>query len=234
MKNRTRLREELDQRRHDAAIEPGSPVLGLRLQNLGSFKMLAKQAQRGPGRDHKGHHQREEHGRRCAHGNGPHVRAHQSADKGHGQHRRDHGEGGQNGGVAHLGHRFHRDRAHRPAMILRKPEVAHHVLDHDDGVVHKNADGEDQGEERNAVDGVAQEIKHRHGERQRDRNGQQHHARLAPAQEERHQQGHRQRGQQQVLQQFIRLVFGRLSVIPRSGHGHVVGHGDALHLHVRA
>jgi hypothetical protein len=32
MKNKTRLRAGLDQRRHDAAIEPGPPVLGLGFQ----------------------------------------------------------------------------------------------------------------------------------------------------------------------------------------------------------
>ena len=42
-----------NQRRHDAAIEPGSPVLGLGLQYLGALKMLAEKAERGPGRNHK-------------------------------------------------------------------------------------------------------------------------------------------------------------------------------------
>ena len=79
-------------------------------------------------------------------GNGPHVGPHQAADKGHGQYRGNHGEGGQNGGIAHFGDRFDRDFAHRPAMILREPEVTHHVLDDDDGVIDKNADARKSGQ----------------------------------------------------------------------------------------
>ena len=145
-----------NQRRHDAAIEPGPPVLGLRFQQLGSFQMLAEQAQRSPGRNHKGNHQREEHGRRSTDGNGPHVGSHQAAHKGHGQHRGDHGEGGQNGWIADLGDCLDRNFAHRAAVIFRQSEVAHHVLDDNNGVVDENADTEDQCEQRDAVDGVAE------------------------------------------------------------------------------
>ena len=119
---------------------------------------------------------------------------------------------------------------HGAALIFRQPEVAHHVLDHHDGVVDENADAEDQREERDAIDGVAEEVEDRHGERQRDRNGQQHDARLAPPEEERDEKRDGQRGQQQMLEQFVGLGLGRLAVVARGGHVHVVGNADALHL----
>ena len=39
-------------------------------------------------------------------------------------------------------------------------EVADDVFHHDDGVVHQDADGEDQGEERDPVERVAVQVKH--------------------------------------------------------------------------
>ncbi len=220
----------LDQRRHDAAIDPGPPVLRLRFEYFGPFQMPANEPEGSPGRNYKCNQQREEHGRRCAHGDRPHVGPHQAADKGHGQYCRNHGEGGQNGWIAHLGNCFDRDFAHRPTMILRQSEVAHHVFDHDNGIIHKNADRENQSKQRDAVDGVAEEVEDRHGERERDRNSQQYHTRLAPAEEERDEKSDGQGRQQQVLQQFVGLVLGCLAVVARGGHGHVVGNGDALHL----
>ena len=191
--------------------------------------MLSKKPQGGPRRDHESNQQREEHGCRGAYGDGAHVRPHQAADKGHWQNCRDHCEGGQDGRVAYFGDRFHRDFAHRPAVALREAEVPHHVLDDDDGVVHKDADAEDQGEECDAIDGVTEEVEYRHGERERHWNGEQDDTRLTPAEEERDQQGYRQRRQQQVLEQFVGLVLGGLSVVAGCGNRHVVGHGHALH-----
>ncbi len=188
----------------------------------------------GPRRNHEGHHQRKQHGRGSAHGDGPHVGPHQAADKGHGQHGGKNGKSGENGGVANFSHRLHGNVVARTMLVLGQSEVAHHVLDHHDGVVHQNADRKDQREERDAVDGVAEKIKHRHGKRQRDRNGQQHHARLAPSQKERDQNGDRKRGQQQVLEQFVGFGLGGFAVVARGGHGHVAGNRHALHLDARA
>ena len=192
--------------------------------------MAANKAERRPGRNHEGNHEREEHGRRCAHGDRAHIGTHQTADKGHRQYRGNDRERGQNGWITHFGYRLDRNLAHRPPMILRQPEMPHHILDHDDGVVHEDADGEDQSKERDAVDGITQEVKHRHGERQRNRNGQKHNTRLAPPKEESDQKSHRQRRQQQVFQQFVRLSLCCVSVVPRSGHRDVIGNADALHL----
>ena len=132
--------------------------------------------------------QREEHGSRGAHRNGPHVWPHETAHKGHGQHGGNHGEGGENGGIADFRDSLDRDVAAGALLVFGETEVAHDVLDDHDGVVDQDADAEDEREERDAIDGVAEEVEDRHGERQRDRNGQQHHARLAPAEEQRDQQ----------------------------------------------
>jgi hypothetical protein len=56
------------------------------------------------------------------------------------------GKGGENCGIAHLGDRFDGDFTHRSPVILRVPEMADHVLNHNNRVVYKNADAEDQGE----------------------------------------------------------------------------------------
>ncbi len=150
----------LDQRRHDAPIDPRPPVFSLRFEYFGPFQMPANKPEGSPGRNYKCNHQREEHGCRCAHGNGPHVRSHQAAHKGHGQYRSNHGKRGKNGWIANLGHCFYCNDTHRPPMILRQPEVTHHVFDDDNRVIDKNADREDQRKQRNAVDGVAQKVKH--------------------------------------------------------------------------
>src|SRR6266702_1786465 len=153
--------------------------------------MLSNKPEGSPGRDHEGNQQREEHRRRGPHWNGTHVRAHQAADEGHWQYRRNHGEGSQNGRVAHLGDRFDCDFTHRPAVAFREPEVPHHVLNDNDGVVYENADAEDQSEERYAIDRVAEKIEDRHGECEGDWYSQQDDSRLTPTQKERNQQSYR-------------------------------------------
>ena len=65
-------------------------------------------------------------------------------------------------------------------MVFRQPEMANNVFHHDDGVVHQNADGEDQREEGYAVNCAAVEIEDRQGECESDRDRQQHYTRFTP------------------------------------------------------
>ena len=102
--------------------------------------------------------------------------------------------------------------------------MADDVLDHHDGVVHQNADGEDQRKQRDAVQRVAEEIENRQRQRQRDGNGQQHNAGFAPAERQRNQQRDRKGGDQQVLEQFVGLILGGLAVV--AGDGDVQVWGD--------
>ena len=125
----------------------------------------------------KRNEQREQHGKRCADGNGPHVRAHQSAHKRHGQDGGDDGPGGEGGGIANFVHRLHRDVRQGAPLILGEVEVPGDVLHHHNGVVHQDADGEDQREEGDAVERVAIDEVDEQGQRQGDRHGSQHHHR---------------------------------------------------------
>ena len=68
-----------------------------------------------------------------------------------------------------------------------------------------NADGENQREERHAIQRVAVEIENRKSQRQRDGNGQQHNARFAPAQSERDEQRHGNRRDEKVLREVRRI-----------------------------
>ena len=113
-------------------------------------------------------------------------------------------------------------------MLADHPRVADDVLDHDDRVVHQDADREDQREERDAVQGVAEEIEQEERERQRDRNRDQHHGRLAPAEDQPDQRRDREDGEQHVPQQLVALVGGRLAVVAGDGELHVRRHQRPL------
>ncbi len=202
---------------HDSTIEPRRPAFGFVLV-VGAVGVMAQQAQRRPRRNNERHNQRKQHCRRCAYGDRPHVRPHQAADKGHRQNRGDDGEGRQDGGIADFIDGFNRNGARdRPPAVRRHAEVPHDVFHHDNGVIHQNADGEDQGEQRYPVQGVAEEVEDEQRQRQRHRNCDQHHSRLAPPQRQRNQQRHRQRGDEQMLQQLIRLVLCGLAVVAGDG-----------------
>ena len=85
-------------------------------------------------------------------------------------------------------------------------QVAVDVLDHHDGVVHQDADREDQREERDPVERVAQRVVGEERERERHRHRDQHDQRLAPAQEDPDEHRHRERGDEQVEDQLVRLL----------------------------
>ena len=172
-----------------------------------------EQPDRGPRRHDEGDHQREDHRRRRAHRNRPHVGPRQSADERHRQDRRHHRECREDRGVAHFVNGANRDRGQPAPLLAAHPRVADDVLHHDDRIVHQDADGEDQREERDAVQGVAIEIEHEERERERDRNRDQHDGRLAPAEGQPDQRRDREDGEQHVPQQFVALVGGGLTIV---------------------
>ena len=100
--------------------------------------------------------------------------------------------------------------------------MAHDVFHHHDGVVHQNSDGEDQGEQGDAVQGVAVEVEHEQRQCQGDGNGQQDDARFPQAQGEGDQDGHRDNGDGHVKEQFVGFFFGGFPVVPGDGDVHVV------------
>ncbi len=165
-------------------------------------------------------------------------------DESHRQDRGHHGERGENGRIAHLIHRLDRHFERRPAVIRRHAPVPHDVFHHHNRVVHQNADGEDQREQRDPVERVAVEIEHRERQRQRHRNRGEDDQRFAQAQRDRDQHAHRDHRDQHVTQQFVRFFLGRVAVVPRDGHldvrrnhgaaqrlqavQHVFGHGHGV------
>ena len=114
------------------------------------------------------------------------------------------------------------------AFVLGQVEVADDVLDHDDGVVHQDADGEDQGEERDAVERVAVEVEHQQRQGQRAGNGDADDERLAPAQRQQDEQRHADHRDAHVEQQLVGLLLRRLAVVAGDGHLHAVGDDPAL------
>ena len=134
-----------------------------------------------PWRDDEGYAERCDHGCRGSDGNGAHVGPHHPRDEGHREDGCDHRDGGQDGGVSHLVHALHRQLLWGALAFL---QVAIDVFYHHDGVVHQDADGEDEGKQGDAVQRVAQQVVDKKRQRKRHGHGYQHHYGLAPAQEE--------------------------------------------------
>ena len=89
---------------HEAPVQPRYEVLSF------AFMMLARlqNPHRCPWRHDESHQQREEHRGAGANRDRAHVRSHQSADERHRKNRGDHGQRGENGGVAHFIHGLQR------------------------------------------------------------------------------------------------------------------------------
>ena len=154
----------------------------------------------------------------------PHVGPHQPGDERHRQDGGDDGEGGEDGRIADLVHALDRRDVGRAVAHL---EVAVDVLDHHDGVVHQDADGEDQREEGDPVERVAQRVVDEERERQRDRDRDQHHQRLAPAEEDPDEHRDRERRDEQVEHQLVGLLARGLAVVAGDVHLHVGGEEPA-------
>ena len=173
-----------DERSHDPAIKAREKILlvldtrmlaaaprgGSSVCEKPPFTVApAENADRSPRGDDEGDGQREEHRGARANGNGTHVWSHQAADKGHRQHRRNDRERGKDGRIADFVHRFHGDDRPASSPVLRQMKMPHDVLDDDDGVIHQNADGEDEREERDPIERETVEVKDQ--QRQRERGG---------------------------------------------------------------
>src|SRR5581483_169293 len=102
------------------------------------------------------------------------------------------------------------------------------VLHHDDGIVDEDADREDQGEQADAVDGVAHQV----GGKQRQQDGggddDQRDCGLPPADGDRDQGDDGDGRKAQVEQQLVGLLVGRLAVVAGDGDGDVGGNQPAL------
>ena len=122
--------------------------------SVSAFRLRAFHPQtREPGRHHKRNGQRQQHTHTGVDRNRAHIRAHQTGYKGHGQQGGDDRECGQNGRASDFidGPRNNVFQCFIRVEIL----MAMYVLDHHDGVIHQNADGENQCEQRYPVEGKA-------------------------------------------------------------------------------
>ncbi|MNF49785.1 hypothetical protein D3C84_310680 [compost metagenome] len=93
------------------------------------------------------------------------------------------------------------------------------VLHHHDGVIHQNADGEDQRKQRHPVEGKTPGPAGKQGQCQGDDDGHPHHQRLAPAHAHQHQQHHRRGGKDQLADEGVGFGLGGDAVV--TGHRHL-------------
>ena len=208
----------------DTAIELAQTsargVMGLVMSMPGD--RLAGEADHQPRRQDHGDEEREQHGRRRIHRYRRHVGAHQAGHEQHGQQRRHHGQGGDHGGIADLGHRL--DGALDPAAAIVHRPVPGDVLDHHDGVVDEDADGEDQGEQADPIHRVAHQLGREESQQDGGRDDHGGDRGFPPADSEADQDDDRDGCEGQMEQQFIGLLVGGLPVV--AGHRHVDAGGD--------
>ena len=204
----------MDEGSHDPAIELCAPTLC----PMAGFSLLFEEAKACPRRHDKGHDQGEEHCRRGSYRNRPHVRAHQSPHKGHGDDGGDHREGGQDRRVPDFVDSLDCHFENRSVSVFRQSIMTDDVFDDNDGIIHQDTDGKDQGKECDAVKRIAIKVEKGQGEGQRDRDGDGDDARFPQSQGHHDQDRHRDNGDQHVKEQFIRFLFRRLSVVTRHRH----------------
>ncbi len=189
---------------------------------------MRQQLERQPGRDDEGDGEGNQHADAGIDRDRAHVRPHQAGDERHRQQRRNHGQGGENGRAADFVHRLGDHLGERLAGFQFAAAVD--ILDHHDGVVDQDADGENQREQRHPIEGEAP----RPGSEQRCGQGQHHrHAddqRLALAQRQQHQQHHEGGGESQLADQLLRLVVGGFAVVARDRGVDAVGDDGAVQL----
>ena len=190
------------------------------------FVMCTRKAQYQPGRDDERHGQRDQHAHAGVDRDRAHIRSHQPADEGHWQQRGNHREGGEYGRAAHFVHRFRND--FRQRLMACQCAAAMDVLHHHDGIIDQNADGENQREQRHAIQRESIRPGGEQGRRQRQQHGDADHESLAPSHGKPHQRNHRSRGEQQLFDQLHRLVVCGFAIVARGADLHIGGDHAAL------
>ena len=220
----------LDERHQDAAEELFDLLRLLVLALLGLLQI----GHGGPqplgdgqvGREDEGGKEGDKHGRRAQGRDRLHVGAHHAGDEAHGQQGGNDGEGGEDGGVAHLRHGLDGDIV--TGVALLQP-AAVDIFYHHDGIIHQDTDGEDEGEEADPVDGVVPDPSHEDGHEQDDGNDQHDHdSRAQGAEGPPHQEEDPAGGDEEFEDELADLVVRRGAVIAGDTDFDVVG--DALAL----
>ncbi len=189
--------------------------------------MLAREPEGEPGRHDKGDGQGYQHADARIDRYRTHVRPHQPGHESHRQERRDNGQGGEDGGTAHLVHRLGYDLG-QGSFREQPPSVD--VLHHHDRIVDQDAYRKNQCEQGNPVQGEPPgpgcEKRGKKGEHHRDADD---HG-FAAAQRDPYQHHHGRGGEDQLLDQLDRLVIGRHAVIARHRDFHAGRNHAALEL----
>ena len=192
----------------------------------GALNGFASEPDHQPGRQHHGDEEREHHGRRSIDGDGRHVGAHQTRDEQHWEQGGHDSQGRHDRGVSDLRNRLDGALQARPAVI--HGPVPGDIFDHDDRIVDKDADGEDQREQTNPVDSISHQFGREESEENSRRDDDRGHPRLAPADRKADQDDNGHRGQRQVEQKLVRLLVGAFAIVTGDGDIHRRGYQRAL------
>src|ERR1035438_5939759 len=93
--------------------------------------------------------------------------------------------------------------------------MAHDILDHNDGVVDKDADGEDQSKQCDPIQGIAIQVEHGECEGEGDRHREKYDPGFPPAQCQCNQQCDRQGCDQKMFEKFVGFVLRGLAIVAR-------------------
>ncbi len=179
-----------------------------------------------PRRDGEGDEQGHDHGQRQVDRHRPHVRPHHPGNEEHRQKGEDDRQGRQDHRWPHL---VDGGEDGVPGRLLLHLEMAEDVLHIDDGVVDQQAQGEDQGEEGDAVDGVAEPVVDQQGQGIDDGDGDRDDQGLAPAEGEEDQAEDGDDGDDQMGNQLVDLVIGGLAVVAGDADLDAVGDDRPAH-----
>ena len=92
------------------------------------------------------------------------------------------------------------------------------ILDHHNGIIDKDADGEYECKEGHPVEGITVDIGDEDRECKGDGNGNTHHDRFSPAEGKRDEERHGDSGEKHMFEQFVRFVLRGFAIVSRCGY----------------
>ena len=219
-------REQPDQSQEDPAAGLGGEdgAGGCRIETsefptilvvlLGVDGRIACHFQHQPRRNHDRYEEGEDHRRRGIGRDRAHIGAHHAGDEEHRQEGGDDGQGCNDRRIADLGDGLNGAAAAR-ALVAHAP-VTGDVFDDDDRVIDENADREDKGKERDAVQRVAHQARGEKGEQDRHGNDDGNDQSFATADRQPDEGDDRDGGEAEVVEKLVRLLVGGFAIV--AGH----------------
>ncbi len=208
-----------DEGGHETAVEAvgagGGDVVG---GDVGA--LFLEELAGDPGGDGEGDEEGAEHGERDIEGHGSHVGAHHAGDE---EHRDEGDDDGKRGEQDRRHDLLHGQGDGLEAWEFLHGEEAGDVFHADDGVVHEQAEGEDEGEEGDTVDGIAEEVIEEEGDGIGDGDGEADDEAFAPAHGEGDEADNGQQAHGEVHDEVVDLFVGGLAVVAGDGGGNAFG-----------